>query len=420
MKIMVVLFLLLSFLLSACGAPDANQPMEVQQTLALPPTPIFQTQPLSQAAFCQGEPEYIRLGSSTKLSVFSLPANQPVAFYLDSQLLATSTTEPDGRASIDVMIPMDEMIGLHQVSVYATGTNIIVTCQIKFWSDLIPSPTYSFPSTSTPAPTLSPEHLTMTATLQTLQERMGKFCYHGSALRARLSPNGQWIEVNCASDDIKIVRIDESEVWDVSSNRLIGLYSYHFVYVNHWSNDGVYVYVFVNPHTDGYWESFHQGIVLFRLHLETGQISEVLPLREGDWMFYSFAFSPNDRRLAYIVTDKSPVVLKIRDMQTGDEQSFEFDSKYNTGGGFVWSPDSQKLVFSIMQFDTSIYEHIGTSIILWDKEKPETTVLIQDHEQDLMPIEWLNDTKIILQIQYDNDTKFEFDLTSGELKQTGP
>jgi hypothetical protein len=285
----------------------------------------------------------------------------------------------------------------------------------------MPSPTFYPAPTLTPKPTLSPNQLTMIATQQTLQERLGKYCWSGSALRARLSPNGQWVEVNCEPDVIKIVRIDESKVWDVSSNGLIAPYTDHFVYVARWSNDGTYVYVFVDPHTDGYWEFFHQGIVLYRLTLEAGQFSEVLPLGKSDWwIFYSFSFSPNDRRLAYIVTDQSPVRLNLRDMQTGDEQSFEFESKYNTGGAFLWSPDSQKLVFSITQFDTNIYEHIATSIILWDKEKPDPSTLIKDHKEILVPIEWVNDTKIILQIQYKSDTRFEFDLTSGELKQISP
>lgn len=425
MKRKVGIFIFLLFLFSACGTPVVSEPVEqVQRTPTLittiSSTFVSQSQPPSETPFCQGEPEYVRLGSSTKIAVFSLPANQSLAVYFDSILVATGTTNKDGYASINVAIPLDDTVGSHQVSIYIPGTPIIVTCQIQLWSDLIPSPTFYPAPTLTPKPTLSPNQLTMIATQQTLQERLGKYCWLGSALRARLSPNSQWVEVNCEPDVIKIVRIDESKVWDVSSNQLIGLYSDHFVYVSHWSNDGTYVYVFANPHTDGYWESFHQGIVLYRLTLETGQISEVLPLGKSDWIFYSFAFSPNDRRLAYIMTDQSPVILNLRDMQTGDEQSFEFDSKYNTGGAFIWSPDSQKLVFSISQFGPSIYEHIATSIILWDKEKPDTSTLVKDHKEILVPIEWVNDTKIILQIQYESDTRFEFDLTSGELKQIGP
>lgn len=290
----------------------------------------------------------------------------------------------------------------------------ITTAPFTFTPQSQPSPT------STPKPAFLPDQLTLTATQQTLQDRLGKYCRHGSASRVQLSPNGRWVEVNCELDVIKIVSIDESKVWDVSSKELIDPYTDHFVYLSHWSNDGTYVYVFVDPHTDGYWEPFHQGIVLYRLTLEIGQISEVLPLGKSDWIFYSFSFSPNDRRLAYIVTDKSPVILIIRDMQTGDEQLFEFDPKYNTGGGFIWSPDSQKLVFSVTQFDTSVSEGVATSIVLWDRDKSEPTILIKDHKEILVPFEWIDETRLVLQVSYESDKRFELDLKSGELIQASP
>jgi len=229
----------------------------------------------------------------------------------------------------------------------------------------------------------------------------------------------------CSSGTIEIVHVDETKKREVSPDILISSGAEYFGGVNHWSNDGAYAYIGFNPHTDGYWEPFHQGIVLYRLNLETGQISEVLPLVRSNWRFYSFAFSPNDRRLAYIVTDKSPVILIIRDMQTGDEQSFEFDPKYNTGGGFVWSPDGQKLIFSVTQFDTNTYEYIATSIILWDKDKSGLTELIKDQQSRLQAIEWVDETKIILKSESldpegSKTQNYEFDLIANKLSEISP
>lgn len=423
-------FIFLLLLLTACGTgvvtePAAQAPETPAAVMTLLPTLTVQPQPPVQTPFCQGEPEYIELGSSTTITVFALPASQSLAVYLDSKFITTGLTNPDGYANIDIVIPADETVGSHQVSIYALGTPIIVTCQIEFWSDLIPSPTFYPASTLTPNPTLSPSQLTMTATQQTLQERMGKHCWGGSAWNTRLSPNGQWVEVFCDWDVMKIVKVDESKVWDVSSGGLVDRYTDHFVSVSHWSNDGTYVYVQVNPHTDGYWEPFHQGIVVYRLTLETGEVSEVLPPVRGNWRYYSFAFSPNDRRLAYIVTDQSPVILKIRDMQTGIEQSLEFDLKYNTGGGFIWSPDAQKLVFSVTQFDTTNYQYIATSIILWDKETDQLTELIKDHKSQMRAIEWIDETKIRLEaIVSDTESittqNYEFDLATSTLIQINP
>ncbi|NJC94976.1 MAG: hypothetical protein C3F07_19435 [Anaerolineales bacterium] len=260
----------------------------------------------------------------------------------------------------------------------------------------------------------------VTATQQVLHDKLDKYCVHGQARGFASSPDDLWDVVFCSYETIVFVRDDESTHWELSSDTLINSYVEYFVNLIHWSNDGNYVYASFDPHTDGYWEPFHHGIVLYRLDLGTGQISEVLLLSKSDWIFYSLAFSPNDRRLAYIVTDKSPVVLNIRDMQTGDEQSFEFDSKYNTGGGFLWAPDSQSVVFSIAQYDTSIGDYIATSIVLCELKRPACTTLSTDHKEVLVPVEWVNDSFIILQVLYQDEIKFELNRVTGELKKISP
>jgi len=253
---------------------------------------------------------------------------------------------------------------------------------------------------------------------------MDEYCIYQSQARGfRFSPNGEWVVVYCSLDTIEIVSADETKNWKVSADTLINPGGDYFIGVNHWSNDDAYAYISFDPHTDGYWEPFHQGIVLYRLNLETGQISEVLPLVRSNWRFYSFAFSPNDRRLAYIVTDQSPVVLNIRDMQTGGEQSFEFDPKYNTGGGFVWSLDSQKLVFSVGL-------HLGndefvTSIFLWDKGASKVTELIRDHPSEMRSIKWVNETRITLEAVFVEQGQvktqnYELDLTNNQLIEINP
>jgi hypothetical protein len=149
--------------------------------------------------------------------------------------------------------------------------------------------------------------------------------------------------------------------------------------------------------------------------LESGQISHILKNQ-----YYSYSFSPNDRRLAYIVTDQSPVIQNIRDQQTGAEQAFEFDSKYNTGGRFLWAPDSQSVVFSITQYDENLHEYIATSIVLCEPKRPACTTLLTEHKEVLVPVEWVNDSIILLQALYEDEVKFELNRVTGELKQVGP
>jgi len=285
------------------------------------------------------------------------------------------------------------------------------------------SPIISITQTTTSTPPSN--QIILTATQQVLNARFGANCYYGSAQGIQFSPNGQWVEAICDLYSLIIISGDGKIEWDMSSASLVAPHTKHFVSLAHWSNDGGYAYIVVDPHTDGYWEPFHQGIVLYRLDLKTGHISETLPQGKSDWIFYSFAFSPNDRRLAYIVTDQSPVTLKIRDLQTGIEESFDFDPKYNTGGGFVWSPDSQQLVFSVTQFDTGAYEYIATSIILWNRDPSELTTVIKDFSGRMSVTEWADEMKINLLAEiFEPETvetrNYELNLTNNELMETNP
>ena len=444
MKKKTYLLVFLLFLLSACGTPVVTEPLtQIQDTQTL--SPIFILTPslrptstvdvIQQASggfpFCQVAPREAFLGSSVNISAFRLPRNHPISIFIYDdnrtiQLPNTALTDGNGYVNVDIVLPMNlSTEDWNRIALIPEGPpQTEASCMIRPWNESSLA-THSAWQSRTPTPTLPPEEAAMTATQQALKDRLGANCYYHSAQGIRLSPNGQWAEAICDLYSIIIVRMDGTKEWGLSSISLIGPYTEHFVYLSHWSNDGAYAYVRVDPHTDGYWEPFHQGMVLYCLNLETGQISEVLPLGKSDWIFYSFAFSPNDKRLAYIVTDKSPVILNIRDMPTGDEQSFEFDPKYNTGGGFVWSPDSQKLIFSITQYDTSIGEYIATSIILWDKDTSKITELIKDHQSRLQGVEWIDETKIILKAEIFEPTQvktqnYELDLTNNELTELNP
>ena len=441
MKDKVDLLVFLFFLLSGCGTTIATESV-TQIQLTQTPSPMITQAPsmrptstlneynqegkdqYGEFRFCQVAPEWAHFGSTTNVSVFGMPANDKVSIYIYShkESATTAMTDSNGYVNADVIIPTNARPDVNMVIVEATSTS--VTCLVWLWSEEY-LPTYYAGLTKTVPPTLSPGQIAITATPLALHSKLDTYCAHNGAQGFRSSPNGQWMEVFCSQDTIEIVRMDETRKWEVSSDTLINPYTEYFGGVNHWSNDGAYAYIDFDPHTDGYWEPYHQGIVLYRLNLETGQISEELPLGKSDWIFYSLAFSPNDRRLAYIVTDKSPVILNVRDIQTGDEQSFEFDPKYNTGGGFVWSPDSQRLVFSITQFDTTTYEYIATSIILWDKDTSKITELVKDHQSRLQATEWINETKIILQAEIFTPTRietqnYELDLTNNTLTELNP
>jgi hypothetical protein len=270
---------------------------------------------------------------------------------------------------------------------------------------------------STPAPTKTLEPFFVTQ--EALHNNLDKYCERGNSNRIALSPDGEWAGLECNYGIIKIVRIDEKKEWELPYESLFGPYysAALFIEFAHWSIDGMYVFVSANPHTDGYWEPFHSASVLYRFNMETGQISEVLPVGKDDKIYYAFEFAPDDSTLAYIETDTSPVELILRNLQTNTEKVIEFDPKYNTGGDFVWSPDSQKLVFSVTQFDLGTHEYVSTSIVLWDRPKSDPIILIGDFQDFIVPVEWVEENKVVLQgwtLENEQLVTLEFNLDTGE------
>lgn len=432
MKRKAGVFFFVLFLFSACGAPVATKPAAQVQYTQTPRQAVARTprvRPTStldpdnqqaqdqygQSRFCQVWPDAAELGSVINVSAFGMPANDLVSIYLADHQESANVfrTDNNGYVNGDITVPLNAELDLNMVMV--DGTGALTYCLVWLWSEEY-LPTYYAGLTKTLTPTPSTQQIAITATQRALHDQFDKHCKF-QAWAFRFSPDGQWVEVICKSDSIVVARVDGAKEWSLSSDSLIGPYTDHFVYVSHWSSDGAYVYVSVNPHTDGYWEPLHQATDLFRLDLKSGQVSEVLKGK-----YYSFAFSPNDRRLAYMETDHSPATLIIRDMQTGTEESFPFDSKYNTGGRFVWSDDSQKVVFSITQYDEKIHEFVATSIVIWDKERSGTAIVLKDYQSKkiLIPVAWIDETRIALQILYQDDQTYELDLISGELKQTSP
>lgn len=430
-------FVYILILLSACGMPFATKPAADTERSSTPipntpsQRPTSTIAPSNQEAkdhgmfrFCQVWPESAWLGETVNVSAFGMLPNDPVSVYIHDHESTTTvlTTDSNGYVNGDIVVPMDIAPGTYIVVV--DGTGVTTQCLLWLWTDEYIA-TYEAGLTKTPTPTPSHAQIELTATQQVLHDRFNKYCKYNPAWGFRFSPNNQWVGVFCNWDTVEFVKTDETKIWEASADTLINPGGDYFIGIDHWSNDGAYVYIDFDPHTDGYWEPYHQGIVLYRLDLETGQISEVLPLVRSNWRFYSYALSPDDSTLAYIVADQSPVVLNIRDLQTGRETTFEFDPKYNTGGGFSWSPDGQELVFSVTQYEQKNDEYLATSILLFDKDSLQVTELLKDYPGKLQVTAWSEDAKILLEaitlVQDRIQTHtYELDPTTGTLIELNP
>lgn len=113
-----------------------------------------------------------------------------------------------------------------------------------------------------------------------------------------------------------------------------------------WTLDGNYVYLVAErPGGSGFdtERQFMNGIVLYRLDLNTGEFITVL-LAKG-WQGMAYSLSPDNYYLAYAFPEEKNIVY-IRDMESGETKEIQIGNNYILTGALVWEPNSAKLVFA--------------------------------------------------------------------------
>jgi len=117
------------------------------------------------------------------------------------------------------------------------------------------------------------------------------------------------------------------------------------------TKDEIYVYFSLDPDCELIEPGFLVSISLFRMNLLNGEVTETLKtvydFESNDGNYYSLSISPTGRRLAYVYPQKSPLILNILDLQTGENRSYPLEENYLSGGSFAWSEDGTKLAFML-------------------------------------------------------------------------
>jgi hypothetical protein len=180
--------------------------------------------------------------------------------------------------------------------------------------------------------------------------------------------------------------------------------------ISHWSIDGQYAYFysFMNP-SGG--ECFRRGNDsgwgVFRINLQTGDVTSVLPTGEDLFIWYGFSFSPTDRRLVYGLHAKD---YKILDMTTGRTIPVKSIKKYTDGGGFVWSSDGMAFVYSTVFRDNDDLKY-ETSVRLIDAQSGREKILVESQNNCYLVREWQQDDILIIE-SFADQKLFGYDLKS--------
>lgn len=287
--------------------------------------------------------------------------------------------------------------------------------------------------TATPSPSITPsqtqasfDRAAYDATQSVVQTKVAHFprvCTE-EYFNPRYSPNDLWMEEICASENDLILTLSNREtrvLWKLFYQDYIPTMDFvpdGGLRVNHWSNDGRYAYFYSFSASDGgecFYEGGDRGFGLFRIDLQSGQTAAVLPLSTSFW-WYGFSISPTDRRLVYGERARD---LKTLDITTGHSIPILSASNFDEAGGFLWSADGLKLVYSTAMSDHQAQTRSYT-VRLVDVRTGSERILLEDFDTCYAAKSWGENNTLILEKNY-NEAFIEFDLNSNEIvRETTP
>ena len=296
--------------------------------------------------------------------------------------------------------------------------------------------TKSFPiSTEVPSSTSLPgktpdqtaifqDSITAQSAEQTLVAQYPRVCKDLYAPR-EFSPNGLWMVESCYNEN------DQNFILTLSNKESQVLWKLIYKdYIQHgevlpdgglaivnWSNDGRYAYF--NSYISGSGgECFVSGNVLnygkglFRLDLQTGGITTILPLREN-FVGYDFSFSPTGRRLVY---DSYSLGANILDIKTGKLVKIIPVSEISGGGSYLWSSNGLEFVYSTI-LHNEIGELITYSVRLVDAQSGSEHILLESSKNCYASRVWREDSILIIESYDENYDRslLEYDLNSNRI-----
>lgn len=261
------------------------------------------------------------------------------------------------------------------------------------------------------------------ATPSVVQTRVANFprlCTHSFYSYKRFSPNGLWLEDLCYSEDdhdlvLTLSNSEKQVLWKLLYQDYIPQMDFvpdGGMAVVRWSNDGRYAYFFSFPGGDGgecFYDGGDRGFGLFRVDLQSGKTAAILRPNNNFW-WYGFSLSPTDRRLVYGVRARD---LKILDITTGQLISIISASKFEEAGGFLWSADGLKLVYSALGRDDTGGRG-NYSLRLVDVQSGSEQILLESAKDCFEAKSWTENNILILEKNY-NETLVEFDLNSNKI-----
>lgn len=280
-------------------------------------------------------------------------------------------------------------------------------------------------STNTPMRVETATELSFQFATPTITSLLGD-CWVPTGLTSQESPDGQWIAAPCElgeSSHLKIVNKQDTSVWELSFQEITGMFpclAFTNIFgetdcfegilrIVHWDTNSRYVFVNVNYLVD---RPFDFSYGLYRLDVKTRQVSPWLKT-SSDYT-YRYEFSSDNQKLVY-VPSADPDTLYVNSIETGQVSSYKIPSQVSEIVYLTWSPDNQKIVFSIIHGEW-FNDPNGYSLGLLDTMDGRITILINKDQRWFYPTGWSSETIINLD-SVTSTSHYQYDLQTNELSQ---
>lgn len=113
------------------------------------------------------------------------------------------------------------------------------------------------------------------------------------------------------------------------------------------------IYVTETPTGVGGYILFRGTPRFFKVDLETGAVTDLLPKRDGQEGYTSVAVSEDESHIAYMDGLDDGDVVVVKDLSSGNERRvpIDRDGPFRGAGGFMFSPDHTRIVFDMAYWD---------------------------------------------------------------------
>jgi len=238
--------------------------------------------------------------------------------------------------------------------------------------------------------------------------------------RYEISPNGNWMAVNCTdNENVTLVVVNKEGIkWTLQYSDYLpveeqGSLPMGGLYVAHWTDNEKYLYFYTYISVSGGGPCFYGygPIGLFRLNLINRVVTTVLPLRDA-FDGYLFSFSPDSKYLAYS-TDK----LIVREISTGVEKLIASEDMVH--GDLTWSQDGSQLAYASCETDMDTLVEKSSSIEIYSMNN-KTAQTIMASDGNLLRINYTGDENTLQIEKRDaltwNSSYYVFDWSTGKVK----